>query len=278
MKQHAVVVTRGGAHAMLDRATGEVMHPVVGPLVEAQRLYVAPSRLAERLSVHEPEPLVLLDAGLGAGSNAIAAWSAAQALPAHARALEIVSIDRTRAALELALQPEHAAAFGFVGEAAPAAHALLTEQRHESARTRWRLRLGELLSELAQEPAASVDVVFWDPFSPRADPGLWSVGAFAALRRVCRAGATVHTYSGATATRSALLLASFAVGYGVAAGDKQKHTTVAALRFEDLSEPLDVRWLERVRRSAAAWPADAPSDALARLESSPQFARADATP
>jgi queuine tRNA-ribosyltransferase len=130
---------------------------------------------------------------------------------------------------------------------------------------------------LAQEPAASVDVVFWDPFSPRADPAAWSVGTFAVLRRVCRAGATVHTYSGATATRTALLLAGFAVGYGVAAGEKQKRTTLAAVRVEDLSAPLDARWLERVRRSSAAWPADAPSDALARLESSPQFARADGT-
>ncbi len=32
-----VVMTRGGARAMLDRATGEVMHPVVGPLIEGER-------------------------------------------------------------------------------------------------------------------------------------------------------------------------------------------------------------------------------------------------
>ena len=277
MKQHEVVVTSGGARAMLDRAIGEVMHPVVGPLVEAQRLYVEPSRIAARLAGPEPEPLVLLDAGLGAGSNAIAAWAASQALAASARTLEIVSIDRTLAALELALQPEHAAAFGFEGDAAIAGRALLSEQRHANARTRWRLRVGELVSELAQEPAASVDVVFWDPFSPRADPAAWSVGTFAALRRVCRPGATVHTYSGATATRTALLLAGFAVGYGIAGGEKQKRTTLGAVRVEDLSAPLDARWLERVRRSSAAWPADAPSDALARLESLPQFARADGT-
>ena len=30
-----VVVTRGGARAMLDRRVGEVMHPVVGPAIEA---------------------------------------------------------------------------------------------------------------------------------------------------------------------------------------------------------------------------------------------------
>ena len=56
----------------------EVMHPVIGPLVEADALYVVPSRLAARLaqtSEADPTaPLVLLDVGLGAGSNAVAAW------------------------------------------------------------------------------------------------------------------------------------------------------------------------------------------------------------
>ena len=33
-----VVTTRDGARAMLDRRVGEVMHPVVGPAIEAARL------------------------------------------------------------------------------------------------------------------------------------------------------------------------------------------------------------------------------------------------
>ncbi len=53
---------------MRDKLTGELMHPLVGPLVEAPRLYIEPSRLAERLSQADHDgPLVLLDVGLGAG-------------------------------------------------------------------------------------------------------------------------------------------------------------------------------------------------------------------
>jgi queuine tRNA-ribosyltransferase len=316
---HEVVTTRGGARAMLDHETGEVMHPVVGPLIEASRLYVTPARVRERLqlapgglgaalladatgpgpaslalpgaglgaarSTPGAEPssrasfstdpdassLVLLDAGLGAGSNAIAAWRVAHELVGPSRRLEIVSVDRTLSALALALQPEHAVAFGFEGTAGVAARALLTDHRHEDARSCWRLRLGDLVEQLAHEPAASVDIVFWDPFSPRADATLWNVRAFAALRRVCRPGATVHTYSGATATRSAMLLAGFAVGYGDAAGDKQKHTTIAAVSVSDLQRPLDQRWLERLSRSSSAWPADAPDDAFASVARAEQF-------
>ncbi len=268
-----VVTTRSGARAMRDRATGELMHPVVGPLVEAQRLYVDASRLEARLGEGAQKPLVLLDVGLGAGSNAIAAWKVSERAPASSRRLEVVSFDRTTSALALALSDEHAAAFGFVGEAARAARELLSGGRTETPRTVWRLEAGDLPSTLSRMPEGSSDVVFWDPFSPRATPALWSVAAFTALRRVCRGGATVHTYSAATATRSALLLAGFAVGAGDAAGTG-KDTTQAALDHRALARPLDRRWLERLARSDAPFPTDAPADALATIAARPQFSRA----
>jgi queuine tRNA-ribosyltransferase len=266
-----VVETRMGVPAIRDRITGELMHPVVGPLVEAQQLYVRPSRLEARLRASGEPTLVVLDVGLGAGSNAIAAWRLSESLPASCRKLEIVSFDRSLAALDLALQPQHAASFDLDGAAGAAAHALLTGGRHDTARTTWRLNAGELLPALAREPAALADVVFWDPFSPRANPALWTVAAFAALRRVCRDGATVHTYSGATAVRTALLLAGFAVGTRHDVGES-KQNTCAATDVRLLDARLDTRFLERLTRSSAAFPVDAPTDALQRLRALPQFA------
>jgi queuine tRNA-ribosyltransferase len=265
-----VVTTRSGARAMRDRETGELMHPVVGPLVEPKKLYVEASRLEARLAQTAPGPLVLLDVGLGAGSNAIAAWKVSERMAATARRLHIISFDRATSALALALKDEHAAAFGFDGHAMHAACALLSDGHYETSRTEWRLEMGELPETLARVPGQSSDVVFWDPFSPRATPALWTVAAFATLRRACREGATVHTYSAATATRSALLLAGFAVGVGDAtvAG---KQTTQAAVDVRALARPLDKRWLERLARSDAAFPADAPADALARVVALGQF-------
>lgn len=260
-----VVTTRTGVRAMLDRSAGEVMHPLVGPTREAEQLYVAPARLAQRLST-TGEPLVLLDVGLGAGSNALAA----RRLIGPRRDLHIVSFERDLSALSLAMAPEHAEAFGFDDGALAAGRALLTDGVHREPGLLWELRHGELEVTLAAEPAASADLVFWDPFSPRANPALWTWEAFRAARRLCRSGATLHTYSGATATRSALLLAGFCVGFGEATGDKA-HTTIASVDLSDLSEPLDPRWLERVRRSSAPFPSDAPEDALARLEALAQL-------
>jgi queuine tRNA-ribosyltransferase len=267
MSDHEVVTTRSGARAMLDRATGQVMHPVVGPLAEAEELYVAPSRLAERLLAPSLEPLVVLDVGLGAGSNAVAAWRVSEAR-AGGRPLEIVSFDRTVAALALALSPEHSAAFGLDGPTGAAARALLAGGRHVTPRTTWRLVLGDLPGALAGAPAA--DIVYWDPFSPRVNPELWSMAAFTALRSGCADRATVHTYSAATSTRAAMLLAGFAVGAGPSTGTMGQ-TSVGAIAPGDLAQPLDRRWLDRLRRSTAPLPSDAPSDALDRIAAMPQF-------
>lgn len=268
MSDHEVVTTRSGAWAMRDRATGQVMHPVVGPLAEAEALYLGPSRLAERLRARALEPLVVLDVGLGAGSNAVAAWRASEAR-ASGRVMEIVSFDRTVAALALALEPEHAPAFGLDGPAGVAARALLADGRHATPRTTWRLVLGDLPGALA-ETGLTADVVYWDPFSPRANPELWSLAAFAALRSRSGERATVHTYSAATSTRAAMLLAGFAVGTGASTGTMGQ-TTVGAIDLGDLAQPLDRRWLDRLRRSSAPLPADAPADAFDRIAAMRQF-------
>jgi queuine tRNA-ribosyltransferase len=113
-------------------------------------------------------------------------------------------------------------------------------------------------------------VVFWDPFSPRVNPGLWTLGAFLALRPRCAPGAEVFTYSTATAVRSALLLAGFAVGVGDPSGPKEE-TTAAAVPPAAPARPLGPRWLARLARSSSGFPADAPPDALERVRAHPQF-------
>jgi queuine tRNA-ribosyltransferase len=264
---HEVVRTRGGALAMRSCDAGEVMHPGVGPLAEAEALYVKQSRLGERLR-SATAPLVLFDVGLGAASNAIAARAESEAAPKEAARLYLVSFERDLGALTLAL--EHGAAFGLQGEPGQAARSLVECGRHDSARTRWQLRHGDLVDCLAREPERA-DLVFWDPFSPRANPSLWTVAAFAALRRAAGARCTLVTYSASTATRVALLVAGWAVGIGDPIGDKAQ-TTAAAILPSDLARPLERRWLDRLTRPDAPRPSDAPPDFAALCAAQPQFA------
>jgi len=264
---HAVVRTRKGLVAMRDLDAGEVMHPGVGPLVEAEQLYVRQSRLGERLRATQGRYLVLFDIGMGAGSNALAARAESERVQTGAARLELVSFERDLGALELALtQP---ADFALEGESGQAARALLAHGRHETTRTSWRLRHGDILEALASETSLA-DIVFWDPFSPKTNPDLWTVAAFTALRRVAHARCTLFTYSASTAVRSALLLAGWAVGVGESIGEKAA-TTAAAVVATDLARPLDRQWLARLSRPDVPLPADAPADLVARISAMPQF-------
>lgn len=272
---YEVVRTRAGHLAMRCQDTGEIMHPGVGPLVEAEALYVQQSRLAERMAEVAPAPLVLFDVGLGAGSNAVAARSAAQRAPSPDVRLEIISFENDLAALALAL--ENGPAFGLTGEPAQAARALLAQGNHDGQRVAWRLQRGDLLATMAalQAGTTRADVMFWDPFSPRANPDLWTVHAFTMARGLARPGCTLFTYSASTATRVALLLAGWAVGAGDATGSKAE-TTAAAVNAADLARPLQPAWLTRLfrPRGDVPLPSDAPPNFAAAVAGLPQFARA----
>lgn len=267
-----VIVTKTGTHAVRDRVTGEVMHPM-GPATEAQNVYLGPSRLEARLREGQESdpPLVLFDVGLGAASNAIAAWKMSESLPPSARTLRIVSFEHDLGALALALDETHRVAFGLSApETLVAARALLERGHVETARTRWTLRFGDFATQLAQADALA-DVVFWDMFSAGVNPGLWTEATFRALFDRCTEGATVHTYSAATSARSALLLAGFAVGVGGPTGERAQ-TTIAAVNVRALERPLDARWLERLARSSAPFPADVAGDAAAQLDARARIA------
>lgn len=238
-----LVETASGALALFDAESGETMHPH-GPALEAEALFVQPSRLRSR-----PNSLVF-DVGMGAGTNALAALGAGAA--------RVISFEITLAPIEFVLQ--HADAFPLD---VPAVKAMLAGHH-----AKWELRLGDLPVELARCDAKA-NVVFWDPYSSRTQPLLWGVEIFKTLREKCGPHATVHTFSGATEVRAALLLAGFAVGRGPGAGKKQKRSTVGAVCFDDLAEPLTRDWLTGLR--AQGLPIDAPSDAMERLHAVPQF-------
>lgn len=272
-----VVTMQSGLRAMLDLEVGEVMHPVVGGLAESAH-YVQSCHLAARLA--EPGPtLTVFDVGLGAASNASAVWRCAleqnaslaasgDGCTSGQRALQLVSFERELAALKLAVHPEHARDFGLTGEVSVAVHKLLARGEHQHGNHTWTLIAGELPGSLHAAPALA-DIVLWDPFSPHGNPELWNVGAFGLMRRRCAPRATLHTFSGATAVRSALLLAGFYVGFG-ADSEKGQYTT-AAVDARDLERPLGRRWLERLLRSATPLPSDAPDGALEQIKRHPQF-------
>lgn len=246
-----VVSTRSGARAVRHRGHGEVMHPV-GPWEEANRLYVDQLGLEKRLAVHSEEPLRILDIGLGAGTNAIAALAKAASMGSRRqRPLEIVSLEHDLSPLRLAVaDPE---GFPWVGSFAHAARRVLEEHTWEEQSLSWRVLLGDATTTI-REIDGQFDLVFFDPFSPEANPSMWTVDFLRAVRSVAKyEGAMLATYSSATPTRVSMLLAGFFVGQGLSTGTRVE-TTIAAPRAGILPNTLGQRWLLRWERSSSRAP------------------------
>ena len=255
MEEFELVTLAGGGRSLRSLANGQTFHPVIGPAAEARAVHVAGTRLAERAG--SSGGMVIWDVGLGAGSNALAAVAALRGVASAD--VEMLSFDRTAAALDFAIA--NAAALACPEEQRRWLEALRTDGETTvplvtGAALRWRFVRGDfpsLLAGPAELPAPHA--VFFDPYSPTVNAEMWTLELFTSLRARLRpeAPCLLTTYTRSTAARATLLLAGFFVGVGPATGEKDE-TTVASNDSGLLEKPLGKRWLERVRASTNAAP------------------------
>ncbi|MBI3993383.1 MAG: methyltransferase [Candidatus Lambdaproteobacteria bacterium] len=244
-----------GIATVYDPRTGETMHPGAGPWAEANGLYVQGAGLPALLGTCGAQAVVIFDVGLGAAANALAALACRQALARRVpapRPLHIVSFERDLDGVRLALEQAAALAYPLGHEAA--LQALLEAGRWQGEGITWELRLGDFSALIDQEPQRA-DAIFFDPFSPQANPEMWTLPVLEALYR-CRRLRTptrLLTYSASYGTRAALLLAGFFVGEGPQPAHGG-HSSMASTWFADLPAPLTPAWLRRWRRQAQPWP------------------------
>ncbi len=255
---YQLVQLKNGTWSVRSEAEGETFHPVIGPVAEAEALYVRQLRLAERFAATTGE-FVVWDVGLGAAANVL---TALRALAGGAGVLRVVSFDHTLEPLRFALQS--AERLGFLdGFEAPIAELLARGSARftlGALHVHWEARLGDFPALLATADAAgwpAPHAILFDAYSPARNAAMWTRPLFARLRELAGAECTLATYSRATILRTTLLLAGWFVGAGHATGEKEE-TTLAATRRELLGEPLAAAWLDRVRRSTSAEPLELP--------------------
>ena len=251
---YALVPLANGTFSIRLNANGETFHPVIGPMAEAEALYIRQLKLRERAPVEDT--FVIWDIGLGAGGNVLTTLHQLKDLAAH---LHVVSFDHTLGALRFAL--EHAAALQFPVGLVPELEELLrthrVEFRHGALQVTWEVHVGDFPAALtAANPTwLAPHAIFFDAYSPARNPAMWTLPLFENLfrrldpQRPC----TLATYTRSTIPRVTLLLAGFFVGAGDPVAAKNE-TTIAANSLALIEKPLAARWLERARTSHSAEP------------------------
>ena len=97
---YQLVQLLSGAYSIRSLEAAETFHPVVGPVAEAEALYVNQLKLRERLKKHQGE-FVIWDVGLGAAANPLTVLKATREMDCQ---LRIVSFDHKAEPLEFALK------------------------------------------------------------------------------------------------------------------------------------------------------------------------------
>lgn len=279
--EYQLVQLVNGSYSIRSVAEDETFHPVIGPVAEAEALYVRQLRLVERIQ-HSTEEFVIWDIGLGAAANVLTALRSTRHCPAPIR---IVSFDHTLEPLRFGLQHHHSLDY-FQGYETAVQSLLDTGHavwKDGERRVEWGFVAGDFptrVHEASAENWPKPHAIFFDAFSPAKNPDMWIQPLFARLfslldpQRPC----ALPTYSRSTLLRVSLLLAGFYVGAGHATGEKEE-TTLAANQLGLLAEPLDRLWLAKSRRSSSAEPLWEPiyrqlpltTETWERLQAHPQF-------
>jgi tRNA U34 5-methylaminomethyl-2-thiouridine-forming methyltransferase MnmC len=287
---YTLVPLANGTFTVRSSAERETFHPVVGPVAEAEALYVRQLKLRERIACRRQDrgeasanEFVIWDIGLGAGGNVLTTLHSLKDVPAS---LRVVSFDHTMGALRFAL--EHAVQLQFPVGLEAVLEELLGAQcvvfQHGALRVRWKVQLGDFPAALAgtQPMRPSPQAIFFDAYSPVRNPDMWTLPLFENLFRCFdpQRPCALATYSRSTIPRVTLLLAGFFVGAGDAVAEKNE-TTIAANNLKLVERPLGARWLARARTSHSAEPlytneyriAPLAPETWERLRQHPQFAQ-----
>ncbi len=211
------VTTRDGSTSYMNTQVGETYHSMSGAANEALFKHVQPSTLLDR------EDAVIADVCFGLGYNAMVAIAQHQKKFSQG-SLQIFAFENDMDILNKINEIDYE-------EYEPQANLMreLLKNKIESndkydiyfvglGNIIITLYVGDMKETIPKIADEVFDVVFFDPFSPKKEPTLWSKEVFDEMYRTMTKGAVLTTYSCARVTRTNMLAAGFEVSDGPVVG------------------------------------------------------------
>ncbi|MBW4474206.1 MAG: hypothetical protein KME45_28095 [Stenomitos rutilans HA7619-LM2] len=200
--------TDDGSFTFFSEEFGEAFHSRQGAKAEAFQKFAQATELAQKAQKNHVR---LLDVCYGLGYNTAAALETIWAVnPTCHVALYGLELDAT--------VPQAAIAPPLLASWSPTVQTVLQQiaQTHTCITPRLTATLlvgdaRQTIQTLCQQ-VFQADAIFFDPFSPRRCPQLWTIEFFALVARCLAPDGRLATYSRAAAVRSAMQAAGLAIG------------------------------------------------------------------
>jgi tRNA U34 5-methylaminomethyl-2-thiouridine-forming methyltransferase MnmC len=200
--------TRDGSFTFFSEEFGEAFHSRLGAKTEAFLKFVQATDLIQKA---QQPPLRLLDVCYGLGYNSAAAMETIWRVNPTCH-IELYGLELDATVPRSAILPP------LIDTWSPTVQVVLKTialNHHCTTPTlSARLLIGDARQTIrALKPQGfQADAIFFDPFSPRCCPQLWTVEFFTAVSHCLAPNGKLATYSRAAAVRSAMLAAGLCIG------------------------------------------------------------------
>ncbi len=259
----------GTEHGAVPRSPlyDDIYHPQAGALQQAHHVFLQgnglPGRWAGRAA------FTVMETGFGLGHNFLATWDAWRRDAARCERLFFVSVERHPPTADDLRRAHAASPLPELAHALQQAWPPLTPNLHlldfEHGRVQLLLALGDIAALL---PALRLqaDAFYLDGFAPARNPEMWQPRVLKALAALAAPGATLATWSAASALRADLTSAGFVPRLAPGSGGKREITLADwAPRFTPRRPPATVMADRDAVVVGAGLAGAAAAQALARL-------------
>ncbi|MBN1175356.1 hypothetical protein JXA48_01810 [Candidatus Woesearchaeota archaeon] len=230
MAKISKVITDDGSVTFHNDSVDETYHSKSGALDEALRKHVIPTGIVEISK--ETSDVVIGDVCFGLGYNSLVAITEIKKVNPDCH-IQIFAFENDYAILDeipkLALDNSYSFAHDAISKLV-SKDSLVEENGdfniHVFSNDTLTITLyvGDVLTCLPRLADDTLDVVFFDPFSPQKNPHLWSVEFFSSVFNVLMPGGFLSTYSCARIVRDNLRSAGFSVKDGPSVGRRAPST------------------------------------------------------
>ena len=208
-EMHEMVLSEDGSFTAFSNIAGEHYHTISGAIEEAFEKHVNALEIEDGMQI--------LDFCFGLGYNSVAACKCHSnlqitALENDIKIIEAMKYIEVPNILKTEFDPFREIAKNFD----------VTDNNNNKIQ----ILLGDALQKIDELPNGIFDRVFFDPFSPKKQPEMWSKELFQKLYIKMKVGAKLSTYSCAKQVRKNMISAGFKVIDGPIIGRKSPATIV----------------------------------------------------